>query len=87
MLPLALRVLKATEATLASTVEFDLPSAGYVHLDLYSVAGRKVRTLFQGERAAGSGRIALERGDTARGIYLVQLRSPWGVRSERVLLR
>lgn len=86
-LPLALRVFRGTEATLASVVEFDLPSAGHVQLDLYSVAGRKVRTLFQGERAAGSGRIALERGDTARGIYLVQLLSPWGVCSERVLLR
>jgi hypothetical protein len=62
----------------ASAIAFRLPRAGRATLALYSVSGRRVRTLFDGTHAAGPGRFAFDgRSDEgvrlAPGVYALDL--------------
>jgi hypothetical protein len=55
-------------------VQFTLPVAGAVTLELLDVAGRRRRTLLDRMPApAGTSSVALERGDLPAGVYLVRL--------------
>ena len=65
-------------STGASAIAFALPREGRATLVLYSVSGRRVRTLFDGVRAAGPGRFAFDgRSDNglhlAPGVYALEL--------------
>ena len=70
---------------------YALPEAGAVELAIYNVGGQRVRTLVQGEQAAGRYQIVWDgRNDTgaglASGVYLSRLTSTQGVRVRRLLL-
>lgn len=81
------------ESKPGSTVElaFALPSRGEIELTVHDVTGRRLRTLAQGDHAAGhhaltwDGRDAAGRG-MASGVYLVRLRSEQGLASAKALL-
>ena len=94
------RPLAATTALLApapnpsagrSTLTFTLAEPGSVELAIYSVAGRLVRTLAQGERDAGSYSLEWAGDDDARrpvapGIYYARLTIRGGPRLTRRLV-
>jgi flagellar hook assembly protein FlgD len=68
-----------------------VPAPTFVQLKICDIQGRLVRTLVSGHRAAGLYRIQWEGKNNqgagaASGIYLVQLESPRGIRTERVVL-
>ncbi len=72
------------------TLRFTLPGAGRVTLDLYDLAGRRVRTLEAGTLEAGDHVATWDgRGDAgagaAPGLYFARLSTPWGTRSQRVV--
>ncbi len=55
-------------------VEFDLPhAASRVRLSLVDVAGRRVRTVFDGAVGSGRQRVALDTEGLAAGVYFVRL--------------
>jgi len=95
------RALPASTALLApspnpaagpATLAFTLAQPGSVELAIYSVAGRRVRTLVHGERDAGSHSITWEGDDDARrpvapGIYYARLTILGGPRLTRRLVR
>lgn len=55
-------------------VEFDAPHAGSrVRLSLVDVAGRRVRTVFDGAVGVGRQRVAVDTGDLPAGVYFVRL--------------
>ncbi len=61
-------------------VAFALPTAGFVELDVFDVAGRRVAELFSGSAAAGRTLVRWDGRDdagssVARGVYFVRLRS------------
>jgi hypothetical protein len=61
-----------------TTLRFDLPEAGRVRLEVYDVAGRLVRVLVDGERAAGSNEVVWDGRDdggkaVGSGTYLARL--------------
>ena len=63
-----------------TTIRFALPRAGHVHLTIYSLDGRRVRTLIDGERAAGQHAVTWEGRDdagraVATGTYFYSLRA------------
>ena len=94
------RPLPATTALLApspnpaagpATLAFTLAGPGSVELAIYSVAGRRVRTLVQGELEAGSHSIEWAGDDDARrpvapGIYYARLTILGGPRLTRMLV-
>lgn len=61
-----------------TTIRFDLPKAGQVRLEVFNVAGQRVRTLVDGYMVAGSHAVVWDgRGDDGRlaasGVYLYRL--------------
>jgi hypothetical protein len=60
--------------------------AGPARLELHDLAGRLVRSLSAGERAAGAHTLRLDGAGLASGIYVATLATPGGTRSLKVLL-
>ena len=78
----------ATQAQL----EYALDRPGRVHLKVYDVAGRIVRTLIEQDSAAGSFRATWDGRDqrgvrAAPGVYLVRLETEKGTDERKVVLR
>jgi hypothetical protein len=77
--------------SLSTRVAFDLEAADAVNLEVYDIAGRLVRTLFQGRLSAGPHAVAWD-GTTASGaraaagIYRYRLRTSAGQVSRNMIL-
>lgn len=74
-----------------TTIRFTLPARDAVSLAVYDLAGRRVRSLVQGDLAAGAHAVRWdgrnERGDqAASGIYLYRLTTSAGERSRKMML-
>lgn len=66
-----------------AAVAFTMPASGPARLEVYTVDGRRVKTLLAGPRAAGPGRVAWDGSDSAgrplpTGLYIVRLLSASG---------
>ena len=73
--PLVLRLEPARPSPTSgmTTVAFALPASGHASLRLYGVDGRLVRTLANGEMAAGIHRVDMDGTGIAPGIYFYRL--------------
>jgi len=74
-----------------TTLRYALPVAGKVRIDVYSVRGVHVATLFEGSVSSGSHDVAWDGHDGAgravgSGVYLVRLETQAGVVSHKVTL-
>jgi hypothetical protein len=58
----------------AATVVFSLPRAGRATVELFDAAGRRVRLLLEGERAAGEHRLRFESAGIPSGVYFYRLK-------------
>jgi hypothetical protein len=72
-------------------VRASIQRAGAVRLSVFDASGRRVRTLFGGERSRGDLVVYWDRDDdTGRplgmGVYFVRLKSPGGYASSRVVI-
>lgn len=67
-------------------VRFTLAARSEVELALYDVAGRRVRTIFEGSREAGPGSVIADCRTLPRGVYLVQLRTSGAVAAQRLVM-
>ncbi|HEY3296999.1 MAG TPA: T9SS type A sorting domain-containing protein [bacterium] len=70
----------------STTLVFSLKEAGHVRLGIYDVTGRLVRSLSEGNYAAGTHRLNVDAGDLATGIYFVRLQSAHFNTSHKLLL-
>lgn len=65
-----------------NTLRFALRQAGFVRLEIFDVAGRRVATLLEGVRDAGEHELAWEAstpgGSARRGLYFARLETPEG---------
>jgi hypothetical protein len=87
----ALRAPAPNPARGVTALRWSLARAGHVRLGVYDLSGRLVRTLADGERAAGEHTIEWDGRDEARasleaGIYFVRLNAP-GVSETRKVVR
>jgi hypothetical protein len=69
-----------------TTLRFFLPRSGATSLALYDVAGQRVATLLDGERAAGEQAVPLRRDGLRPGMYFAALRFGGEVQTRSVLL-
>ena len=69
-----------------TTINYQLPQAGFVSLKVYDVLGREVAVLVTEEKSAGRYTVNFEAPDLASGIYLYQLRVNDYVSSRKMLL-
>ena len=75
--------------TRAARIQFDLASQSSVVLGIFDVQGRRVRTLYKGDLAAGPHALEWDgRRDDGRmardGVYVAQLETPNGTRREKL---
>ncbi len=80
----ALRVTGLTRDR--ARLEFTLPTAGKVSVDLYNLAGQKVRTLTQGTYSAGTHTVEANLNHLSSGVYFVVLQGQNLSLSQRLVL-
>ena len=90
-LALALRVANPSRTGQALSLSFDVPRAGVARLDVFSVSGQRVRTVFDGTVSAGTQRLIWDARDRAGsvvppGLYFAVLRSADGQVKQRVVM-
>jgi hypothetical protein len=56
-----------------ATVQYTLPEAGEVSLEVYDLLGRRVATLVKGSKQAGRHQVRLRGGDLPSGVYFGRL--------------
>ena len=56
-----------------TTISFDLPKAGYVTITVFDILGKKVATLVDGNREAGSYKTTFDARNLASGIYFYRI--------------
>ena len=67
-----------------ATVRFALPRAGTMTLALYDIAGRRMRTLYDGAAVAGPGALHVDFAGLPRGLYFLRLVTEDGAAARRV---
>ncbi|MBX2821095.1 MAG: zinc-dependent metalloprotease [Rhodothermaceae bacterium] len=65
--------------TFSTTISFELPVAGHVHLIVYDMLGRPVKTPIDGHRVPGSYEIQLDASDLPSGTYITRLITEQGI--------
>ena len=70
----------------STTLRFDVPRTSSVSVTVYDVLGRKVATLLDETRTAGSYEVLWDAGGCASGVYLCRMRAGSFVETKKVLL-
>ncbi len=69
-----------------TTIEYVLPFASEVTLNLYNLSGQRVETLVDGRLQAGVHRTILNAGDMASGLYFVKLEGVGKAFTQKIML-
>jgi hypothetical protein len=69
-----------------TTIEFDLPHAGYVTLKVYNVLGEEVATLVASNHAAGTFNVSWDASDRPSGVYFYRLTAGEYVQTKKAVL-
>ncbi|MDZ7260593.1 MAG: CotH kinase family protein [candidate division KSB1 bacterium] len=69
-----------------TTIEFSLPEASFVTLNVYNLLGEKVATLVSEQLGAGYYRRVLDAGKLASGVYLYRLQANGSAQSKKLIL-
>jgi hypothetical protein len=56
-----------------TVIEFEIPEAGYVLIELYNSVGQKVRDIFAGELPAGYHRVRFDASGLSSGVYFYRM--------------
>ncbi len=69
-----------------TTIQFDLPKASFVSLDIFDILGRKVETLINAKQEAGHHSIIWDGSDRSSGIYFYRIKADDFVDTKKMLL-
>lgn len=67
-------------------IEFTIPEAMPVLVEVYSISGQRVATLVNSEMSAGSHNVLFEGSNLASGIYMYRIQTPLGIISRKMTL-
>ncbi|RMF60081.1 MAG: T9SS C-terminal target domain-containing protein [Calditrichaeota bacterium] len=67
-------------------IQYRLATPQTVRLTLYDILGRRIATLDEGFRGAGTQRVYYDASHLASGVYLYRLETPSGIRTKRFLV-
>jgi len=70
----------------STVITFELPASAQIHLEVYDIYGRKVRTLVEGGHPAGITNVDFEQGELTSGLYFIVMRSGSDILTERCVL-
>ncbi len=69
-----------------TTIGYSLPAPGAASLTVYDLSGREVARLVDGVKAAGTHEAVWVADGMASGVYLVRLKTPQALKTEKMLL-
>ena len=69
-----------------TTIKFDIPKDGLITLEIYDILGRRVTTLVNELRSAGSYEQSFNASSLASGVYVYKLQAGDFVNSKKMLL-
>ena len=69
-----------------TTIQFDIPEAGEVRLDVYNILGKKVATLVQGRHEIGGYTVGWDAAGIASGIYYYRISSAKFTSTKKMIL-
>jgi len=69
-----------------TTIKFDLPQDGLVSLEIYDILGRRITTLINENRSAGSFEQVFNASSLASGIYIYKIQAGDYINSKKMLL-
>ena len=69
-----------------TTLSYQLPEAGRVHLAIYDISGRQVADLIDGWREAGSHGVTFDASNLPSGIYIARLQAGNVSTSQKLVL-
>ncbi|HEX9971185.1 MAG TPA: T9SS type A sorting domain-containing protein, partial [bacterium] len=74
-----------------TSIKYSAPKDGSIQIEVYNILGKKVRTLFDGQQAAGTYEVRWNARDDygstlSSGVYLITLRSGNFVTAKRITL-
>ena len=70
----------------ATTIHYELPSAGHVSLRVYDLLGREIRTLVDERQNAGDHLVMFNAGSLPSGVYFYRLKAGDFVATKRLIL-
>jgi hypothetical protein len=70
----------------STTIEFKIPSFGFVLLKIYDILGREVITLVSGEKQAGIYKVQFDGSSLSSGFYFYQLKAGNYVETKKMIL-
>ncbi len=70
----------------ATTIQFDLPKASVVSIDIYDLLGRKIKNLVNAKQEAGTHSVIWDGRDQPSGIYFYRLRAGEFTETKKMLL-
>ncbi len=71
----------------ASTIiQYNLPSASDVTIEIYDILGRNVETLVQGEQPAGYHQVTWNADDASSGMYFYKIQASEFAETRKMLL-
>lgn len=57
----------------STNIEFNIPKAGHVSVNVYSINGQLISTLFEGRQSAGRHQLRWNAQSAASGVYLLKM--------------
>jgi hypothetical protein len=70
----------------ATTINYQIPEAGWVMIKIYDVLGREIRTLVNEEKKSGRYQVKFNAADLASGIYLYKMQAGNFVSIKKLIL-
>jgi hypothetical protein len=70
----------------STSIQYNLPHASAVTLDIYNILGRKVRTFYNGYQPAGSHSVIWDADDLSSGVYFYRLTAGENIMTKRMTL-
>lgn len=69
-----------------TSIEFGLPTAGYVSVKIYDILGRHIVTLFDGIKAEGNHKIVWSPQNLSGGVYFYRIESQASTTTKKMIL-
>jgi hypothetical protein len=70
----------------STTIEYTLPRAGYIRLDIINILGQRVSTVTEGLQEAGAHRVVFDAQELPTGVYFYRLHAGEYVETKKLLL-
>ena len=69
-----------------TVISYRLSVIGKVDLDIYDTLGKKVATLISEKQSAGAHKVTWNAGNHASGLYIVRLKTDYGIAFKKMML-